>query len=129
MKIKLLVVALLATISTAGAQTSKPSWPQMKTFHSFMAASFHPAEEGNFEPLRAKADSLFITAQLWQASPVPSNYKPDETKAALVKLVTQCGEINKSVKANVPNADLKKMITDAHDTFHYITGECKKADE
>ena len=124
------VFIFILFLSLSGfAQTATKGWPQMKAFHSFMAASFHPTEEGNFAPLKAKADSLFITAQLWQASPIPSNYKPDETKAALAKLVTQCGEINKSVKANATDAALTKMITDAHDTFHHIVGECKKADE
>ena len=32
------------------------------------------------------------------------------------------------VKANASDADLKKLISEAHDSFHKIAGECKKTD-
>lgn len=94
-----------------------------------MAATFHPAEEGNFVPLRAKADSLFAVVKIWQSSPIPANYKPAETKVALSKLALQCEAISKAVQQAAGNDSLMKMITDAHDIFHMIVGECRKADE
>jgi hypothetical protein len=129
-KIKLALFAMIFFAGTGFAQTKKaPAWPQMKTFHSFMSSTFHPSEEGNLKPLREKADSLYITAKAWSASTMPSNYKPEETKAALTKLLEQCDEIASKVKANASDEELKKLITEAHDTFHKIVGECKKADE
>jgi hypothetical protein len=128
-KIKLLAVALLATITIAFAQTAKPKWAEMKTFHSFMSSTFHPAEEGDFKPLKAKADSLLIAAQLWQASPIPSDFKPVETKAALEKLVNKCLAIQKAVASKQPNDKLKTLITEGHDIFHTIVGECRKAED
>ena len=48
-KIFQLAVILLALVPAASfAQTEKNVWPEMTKFHSLMAASFHPAEEGNF---------------------------------------------------------------------------------
>lgn len=129
MKIYLVTLFLIATLSGAFAQTGKPGWPEMKTFHSFMSSTFHPAEEGNFVPLKSKADSLLITAKLWQASPVASDYKPAETKAALKKLVKQCTLLKSAVKNNATNDKLMKLIGDAHDIFHTITGKCRKEDE
>lgn len=128
-KIKLLAIALLAMVSMAMAQKAKPTWAEMKTFHSFMSSTFHPAEEGNFAPLKAKADSLLIAAELWQASPIPSDFKPVETKAALEKLVVECKAIKKAVNAGKANEQLFTMITGAHDTFHTIVGECRKTDD
>lgn len=128
-QIKLIVIALIATASITVAQTTQPAWPQLKTFHSFMSSTFHPAEDGDFAPLKVKADSLLIVAKLWQASPIPSNYKPVETKAALEKLVKQCRIVNKAVKEDADDDELKKMITEAHDIFHKIVGECKNADQ
>ena len=125
-RIKLMVVALMANIVIANAQTAAPAWPQMKTFHSYMAATFHPAEEGNFGPLKSKSDSLLIVAKLWQDSPIPSNYKNEETKTALKKLVKQCESVNKAVIKKSPDEELKKEITEAHEIFHHIVGECKK---
>jgi len=128
-KIKLLALVLLATVSVAMAQTTKPKWAEMKTFHSYMSSTFHPAEDGDFGPLKKFKDSLLDAAELWQASPIPSDFKPVETKAALEKLVTECRAIKKAVKAGMADAELFKMITRAHDTFHTITGECRKADD
>jgi hypothetical protein len=128
-KIKLLAVILLATITIAFAQTSKPKWAELNSFHSLMSAAFHPVEEGNFAPLKAKADSLLIAAQLWQASAIPSDFKPVETKAALEKLVNKCQAIQKAVAAKQPNDKLKILITEGHDIFHTIVGECRKAED
>ncbi len=128
-KIKLLVFALVAIFSMANAQNAKPKWAEMKTFHSFMSSTFHPAEDGDLGPLKAKADSLLITAELWKASAIPSDFKPKETKAALDKLVTECRSIKKAVTAGKADADLVKLITQAHDTFHMIVGECRKAED
>lgn len=128
-KIKLLAIALLTSCTIAFAQKEKAKWTEMKTFHSFMSATFHPVEEGIFAPLKAKADSLLITAKLWQASPIPSDFKPAETKAALGKLVAKCEAIQKAVVTKQADERLKKLLTEAHDIFHTIVGECRKADE
>ena len=125
-----LVVIMLAMIPAISfAQTGKPApWAELKTFHSFMSATFHPTEEGNFAPLKAKADSLLIAAKAWQASKIPADYKPEETKLTLDKLVQQCRMIAGAVAANAADEKLKVMIADAHEIFHKIVGECKKTD-
>jgi hypothetical protein len=124
-----IVALLMFGAIQADAQTQKPLWPQMKAFHSFMSGSFHPAEEGNLAPLKAKADSLYITAKLWSESAIPASFKPAETKAALAKLEAECAAIKAAVSDKKPDEALKKMITAAHDTFHHIVGECRKADD
>lgn len=129
MKKQLMIIAMLAMVSVTFAQTAKPSWAEMKTFHSFMSSTFHPAEEGDFAPLKTKADSLLIVAKLWEASSIPSDFKPAETKAALAKLVNKCQAIKKAVATKQADERLKKLITEAHDIFHTIVGECRKADE
>lgn len=126
---KSIQIAFIFFLSATGfAQTKKVAWPEMKTFHSFMAATFHPSEDGNLAPLKQKADSLAIVAKMWQVSAIPSNYKPAETKSALENLVAKTTEINNAVAANKSDADLKKLIAEAHDIFHHIAGECKKTD-
>ena len=126
---KSIQIAFIFFLSATGfTQTKKVAWPEMKTFHSFMAATFHPSEDGNLAPLKQKADSLAIVAKMWQISAIPSNYKPAETKSALENLVAKTTEINNAVAANKSDADLKKLIAEAHDIFHHIAGECKKTD-
>ena len=124
------VILMMALVpSLCFAQNTKPSWPEMKTFHSYMASTFHPAEEGNLAPLKAKADSLYSSAKQWSESAIPSNFKPEETKAELTKLVAQCNIVKEAVAAKKDDKELAKLITEAHDIFHKIVGECRKADE
>jgi hypothetical protein len=93
-----------------------------------MAATFHPTEEGNFKPLREKADSLYLASKMWMGSKVPADFKEKETTENLAKLNRQCSDILAAVKANASDDKLKTMITEAHDTFHKIAAECRKGD-
>lgn len=127
LQVAVVLLAFLPAISFA--QGTKDAWPELKKFHSYMSSTFHPVEESNYAPLRAKADSLFSSAQAWQRSAVPSGFKPVETKAALKKLVVKCAAVSKAVQANQDDARLKKLITEAHDIFHTIVGECRITEE
>jgi hypothetical protein len=131
MKLQMRAIILLMVLipATCFSQKEKSSWPEMKTFHSYMAATFHPSEEGNLLPLKAKADSLYIAAKQWSETAIPSNFKPVETKAELTKLVAQCATLKEAVAAKKNDKELTKLITEAHDIFHKIVGECRKADE
>lgn len=128
-KIRLTAMALMLTATSIFAQTKPAAWPQLKAFHALMSASFHPSEEGNFAPLKEKADSLFTVAKQWQASAIPAEYKTKETKTALKQLVKECKGIKKAVAANASDEELKKKIAGAHDVFHTIVKDCKKEEE
>ena len=45
---------------------------------------------------------------------------------AMDKLVKESAEIPKAVQKNAKDETLKKLITQAHDTFHVIQGLCKE---
>lgn len=128
-KIQMLLLSLLITVTATFAQAKPAVWTEMKVFHSLMSSSFHPSEEGNLAPLKQKADSMFIAAKQWQASPVPETYKPKETKKALKQLVKECKSIKNAVTANATDEELKKKVAAAHDVFHTIVKECKKDEE
>ena len=127
---KKIAMLLFASVMFAGvgfAQTEKAAvWPEMKAFHKLMSETFHPTEEGNFAPLKEKVADLYRASKVWSASAVPANFKPEETKATLDKLMKQCHEIWVQVDAKASDEKLKTLITEAHDTFHKIVGECKK---
>ncbi len=122
-----MLLAILPALSFG--QTKKPTWPEMKSFHTIMAGTFHPAEEGNFAPLKEKAEDLFNAAKTWQKSPIPEGFKQEETTKALKELVVRCAAVKKGVEANETNETLLRLITEAHDGFHTIVGECRKAEE
>ena len=86
--VRLAVVMLAMIPAMSFAQTGKTTtapWAELKAFHALMSKTFHPSEEGNFAPLRAKADSLLIAAKTWQASKIPADYKPEETQEKRIR--------------------------------------------
>jgi hypothetical protein len=103
----------------------KAEWPAIKTFHGIMGKVFHPTEENNFKPLRDSVSVLVEKAIAWQNSAVPEGYKEEVTKPIIAKLVKQCKSIQKAVKSNKTDAQLKPMIEKAHDIFHEIMEKCK----
>lgn len=121
-KILLYLVMALPFVITA---QEKSDWKEMSNFHTLMSTSFHPSEEGNLKPVKAKSDSLLMAAKLWKASRVPAGYKHKETSETLVKLVKQLSELNTAVKAGKNDAALKGMIKEAHEIFHDIVEKCK----
>lgn len=126
-KIALFLFAAVLFSGFSFAQTQKAAvWPEMKAFHELMSASFHPAEEGNFAPLKENAPKLYRASKVWYASEIPANFKAEETKAALDKLMKQCNQIWREIENKASDEQLKTLITEAHDTFHKIVGECKK---
>ena len=126
--VQLTVILLAFLPAISFAQEKKTTWPELKKFHSFMAATFHPAEEGKFAPLKQKADSLFEAARTWQRSAIPEDFKAEETKEALKKLVIKCAAVKKAVEAKSSDEVLKKLITEAHEIFHQIVEKCHGPD-
>jgi hypothetical protein len=120
-KAALLILAFF-TIQTTFAQKSE--WKELKTFHGVMSKSFHPSEEGNLQPVKDNAADLVAKAKAWQASAIPADYNQTETKKVLAELVTKCQEIEKAVAAKKSDADLKKLIHEAHEVFHQIVEKC-----
>ncbi|MFM2359430.1 MAG: hypothetical protein RLY16_1423 [Bacteroidota bacterium] len=122
-----LIIAMMIP-AMSFAQTKKPVWAEMKKFHYFMSTSFHPAEEGNFAPLKAKVDSMFAAAQAWEDAAVPADFKPEETKKTLKLLTIKVAALKKAVEAKLDDKELARLIADAHDVFHKVAGECRKED-
>jgi hypothetical protein len=122
---KMFAIALFVATALTGFAQKKAEWKQMHEFHGVMGKTFHPAEEGNLQPLKDSAAVLLMRAKTWQASAVPEGYNATVVKPILKKLVTQCAGISKAVKAKKDDATLKTLITNAHDTFHEIMEKCR----
>jgi hypothetical protein len=126
-KIKLVLLTSICFLGAFFAKAQeKTTWKEQGQFHDIMSVTFHPSEEGNLAPLKAKSDSLVIIAKQWKAAPIPADYKPKQTAESIAKLLTQCEGISAAVKAKKDDKALTTMIKEAHDTFHYIVGECKE---
>lgn len=115
---------ILFTQTVSFAQQEK--WKEMESFHEIMSATFHPAEENNLSPVKKQATELLDRAKKWKASTAPAGYNAKTVAPILDKLVIASDEVNKAVKAKKSDADLKKLITQAHHVFHEIAEKCRE---
>jgi len=119
-----LMIALSVT-SIVHAQ-DKAQWKEMDEFHTVMATTFHPAEEGNLQPIRTRSQEMVNKATAWKNSAIPAGYDKTATTAALKKLAKGTREIDKMVKANATDKELVAKLTQLHDVFHEIMEKCRK---
>ena len=121
----LIYTACLALFTTLTFAQNKTEWKEMKDFHTVMSQTFHPAEEGNFKPLKERSEELIKKAKAWKVSAVPAEYKDVKNlQATLDKLVDGAKNLDTQVKSQVTDKELKKSITALHDVFHTIVGLC-----
>ena len=131
MFVLLSVVVLFTSLNKAVAQNdaakSKPAkveWKEMKHFHSIMSKTFHPSEKGDLKPVKENAGLLTASAKAWAASAIPDGYNKNLTPKILGKLITNCEDLEASVKAGADDETLKKKIAGAHEVFHEIVEKC-----
>jgi superoxide dismutase len=104
----------------------KDTWTALKDFHTVMAQTFHPAEEGNLKPLRERSAEMLAKATLLQTSPIPASFDKAEIKKAIGDLVKGAADVDKTVRKKGKDDVLLKKITALHDTFHVIQGLCEE---
>lgn len=104
----------------------KAQWKEMDSFHEVMSKTFHPAEEGKFEPIRTRSAEMLDRATAWEKSTPPAGYNKDAVSKTLKELVKGAGEINKLVGEKATDAIIKEKLSALHDLFHEIMEKCEK---
>jgi hypothetical protein len=128
-KTVVLAFAMIALSFSSLAQTSeKAGWKEMDEFHSVMAATFHPAEDGNLQPIRTRSGEMVTKATAWKNAEVPAGYNKKAAASSLKKLVKGAKELDKMVKANAADKELVGKLSALHDVFHEIMEKCRKGD-
>jgi hypothetical protein len=122
----LLIIALFFTANTISAQSITEKWSAIAAFHEVMAQTFHPAEEGNLAPIKARSEEMMTKAAALNISDIPAEYKTEAILAATEKLKTKSAYLHKLVTNNAANESIVKSIVDLHDTFHKIVGLCSE---
>ena len=100
------------------------AWEAAKDdFHGVMASTFHPAQEDNLAPVKAKYQELADISSKWAALPLPQNEQGKGLDKLLKKLSTESKTIGKVVNKGNDEA-IKNAIFGLHDVFHKIVGLC-----
>jgi hypothetical protein len=122
-----LVLALIVVANSVSAQSTFDKWPAIKEFHEVMSQTFHPAEEGNLAPIKARSEEMMNKAAMLLKSDIPTEFRTDAILASAERLQLKSKALHKLVKSNGTDAAIVKSITDLHDTFHEIVGLCSDA--
>ena len=103
---------------------AKDAWTELKDFHMVMAQTFHPMEEGKFDPIRQRSGEMLDKAKILAASKVPSSFSSPAISKALQDLVKGSADLDKLIKKKAKDDKIKTSLTALHDTFHVIQGLC-----
>lgn len=121
-KILIVIALFIANFSFSQAPAE---WKEKDEFHKVMAQTFHPVEDGNYNPIRERSNEMYQKAVAWQKSAVPEGYNKKKISKILKKLVKESKELDKKIKAGTTDAEIKEDLTELHDIFHEIVGLCK----
>jgi len=125
MKIKTLsIILFLLTVNSINAQSIYEQWPAIKSFHEVISQTFHPAEEGNLEPVKTRSEELMNKAAYILMADIPEEYRTKSILDALDKLQLESKLLNQLVVSKASDLEILKSITAVHDTFHKIIGFC-----
>lgn len=122
MKNFLIVLFLLFVAQISFAQQD---WAELDAFHKVMSQTFHPAEDGNMQPIMTRSAELAMSAKTLMKSKVPADLQSKGLKTSMKNLVKQTANLNKMVKKGKPEAEIKTSLFAVHETFHEIMGQCK----
>ena len=122
-----LVLALIVVANSVSAQSTFEKWPAIKEFHEVMSQTFHPAEEGNLAPIKARSEEMMNKAAMLLKSDIPAEFRTNALLASAERLQLKSKALHKLVTSNGSDAAILKSITDLHDTFHEIVGLCSDA--
>lgn len=115
--------------ATKSKKSKFDNWQALKDFHQVISQTFHPAEEGNLQPIRTRASEMVAKAKALQVSAIPAEFNKTGVKEAIAKLSKESQTIEKQVKKKDSDANITKTITNLHDTFHTIVGLCSAENE
>ncbi len=124
-----LLLALAVGFAAHADDKKKAEWPALKAFHSVMAGTFHPSEEGNLEPVRTRAAELVEKADALSKGTVPEAYNSPKMQEAIKRLQAGTRDVQKMVAGKATDEELKTRLVVLHDNFHEIVGLCNKSNE
>ncbi|MFQ3638452.1 MAG: hypothetical protein SNJ62_00380 [Chloracidobacterium sp.] len=111
--------------TTGVALKPKAPWKAQEEFHSVLAGTFHPMEDGDFAPVRKRADEMARKARLWSRSKPPKGYEAAKLRPLLAKLEREAAEVAKLVAQQADDEAIKQALNKLHDRYHEIAGECR----
>jgi len=128
-KFLLSVLTTLLFTQLSFAQSKFDKWPELKSFHGVMSQTFHPSEEGNLQPIKTRSLEMVNKADSLSKSNIPAEFNKKEVKEAINKLVIDSKKLHELIQNKGNDEEIKKSLSNLHDTFHLIVEKCSHTDE
>ncbi len=103
----------------------RETWTGLQDYHVVMSQTFHPAEEGDLKPIKARSGEMVEKALALRNGSIPASFNTPEIKKAIDDLVTGSEEVDKLVQKKASDKAITDRLTKLHDTFHIIQGLCR----
>ena len=127
-KLSILFLGLFIVLASSNI-FAEEKWPELEAFHKIMSNTYHPAEEGNFEPIKTRIGEMVEAAGKMNSNPIPAEYNKQNIIDAAKKLEADSKALEEKIKANATNEEIFKELNVLHDTFHTIVGLCNPNEE
>ena len=125
MKVKIVSVIIFLFIATSiTAQTNFDKWAAVNELQVIVTQTFHPAEEGNLEPLKSRSEELMNKANDLLQLDIPEEFRTKEILTLSENLLAKTKTLHASVIAKAFDEELLKAITEVHTVLHQIIGLC-----
>ena len=126
MKLLKSLVFLFVLLAAGNVQSQAvfDKWPSVRAFHDVLSATFHSAEKGNFNPIKARYEELALKAENVLKLEIPLEYQTKEILASAERLQIKTKALQKKIVTKADDAAIMKQLNDIHDTFHEIVGLC-----
>ncbi|MCB0657624.1 MAG: hypothetical protein KDC57_15870 [Saprospiraceae bacterium] len=121
------LIGLMMMPDRMQGQSIFEQWPALDDFHEVMSQTFHPAEEGNLEPIKSRSGEMITKAKMLAKSDVPAAFANPAITMATKKLVKGSKSLHKLVKKGNDEA-ITTSLVGLHDVFHEIVGLCRGDD-
>ena len=121
----LFAFAAFFALNSASAKTITERWPQIKAYHELMTKTYHPAEEGNLNPIKNHSELLMEKAEALSVETMPEEFRNPKTIETLLALKKQTQIVNDLVQNNADDDEITQALTKLHKTFHKIVSMCQ----
>lgn len=121
----LFAIAVFFAMNTVSAQTLTEKWKQMHDYHELLSKTFHPAEEGNLNPIKVSSEDLVARAELLDVETMPQDLRTAKLDENIVVLKKQTKVVSELITKKAPNAEIMRAFQNLHDIFHRIVEMCE----
>lgn len=121
----LFAIAVFFAMNTVSAQTLTNKWKQMHDYHELLSKTFHPAEEGNLNPIKVSSEDLVAKAELLDVETMPQDLRTAKLDENINLLKKQTKVVSELITRKAPNAEIMRAFQNLHDIFHKIVQMCE----